>query len=160
MVTTRSVAKSAGVTAWIIEFIASRFKFDVLRPHATDGRVGSDAERCERAHGQECQPLRGPKSLAMLDTVTSHPTTRAMVLALLDARAAGATVCPSEVARAIATAAGKADWREEMPAVHLAVEEMVADGSIRLTWQGVDRAVKEGPYRINRAQSSLDINGA
>jgi len=38
---------------------------------------------------------------------------RIVTLALLARRAPGATICPSEVARAIAP-----DWRGAMPAVH------------------------------------------
>ena len=43
----------------------------------------------------------------------SRVDARAATLALLAARAEGATVCPSEVARAVTEAAG--DWREAMP---------------------------------------------
>jgi hypothetical protein len=41
---------------------------------------------------------------------------RPATLALLAERAAEATICPSEVARALA--ADGADWREAMPTVH------------------------------------------
>lgn len=74
---------------------------------------------------------------------------RASILALLDARAPGATACPSEVARVLA--AGGADWREAMPVVHAAVDAMVADGVVRLSWKGVAMAGRAGPYRIGRA---------
>jgi len=77
---------------------------------------------------------------------------RATTSALLAARAADATSCPSEVARALAAASGKADWRGEMPAVHEAVDTMVAEGLVRLTWKGVARQVRDGPYRIGRAE--------
>ena len=46
---------------------------------------------------------------------------RAAVLAPLGRRETSATVCPSEVARAMAGAAAREDWRGEMPAVHGAV---------------------------------------
>lgn len=78
---------------------------------------------------------------------------RAVTLGLLDRRAADSTICPSEVARAIAAAAGTADWRGEMPAVHAAVDSMVADGLIRLSWKGEAMPVRGGPYRIGRAGS-------
>lgn len=77
---------------------------------------------------------------------------RAMTLALLARRAAGATVCPSEVARALAGAAGSADWRGEMPVVHAAIDRMVAEGVVRLSWKGVALAVRAGPYRIGRGE--------
>lgn len=78
---------------------------------------------------------------------------RAVTLALLARRAADATVCPSEVARAIAAAVGIADWRGEMPAVHAAIDGMVADGQIRLSWKGVAMPARNGPYRIGRGRS-------
>ena len=74
-----------------------------------------------------------------------------MTLALLDRRGAGSTLCPSEVARAVAASAGKADWRGEMPSVHVAIDSMVAEGMVRLSWKGEARPVRDGPYRIGRA---------
>mgnify|MGYP004475566763 CR=1 FL=1 len=79
---------------------------------------------------------------------------RAMTLALLAMRAPDATVCPSEVARALAAASGSADWRKEMPAVHSAIDRMAADGLVRLSWKGVEKAVRDGPYRIGHPASS------
>ncbi len=70
---------------------------------------------------------------------------RAATLSLLARRAPGATICPSEVARAIA-----ADWRGAMPAVHAAIDGLVADGLVRLSWKGEPRATRSGPYRIAR----------
>ncbi len=77
---------------------------------------------------------------------------RTMILTLLASRAAGATVCPSEVARVIAAADGRTDWREDMTTVHAAVTQMVADGDVRLSWRGAARAVADGPYRIGRGE--------
>ncbi|MET1111425.1 MAG: DUF3253 domain-containing protein [Allosphingosinicella sp.] len=76
---------------------------------------------------------------------------RAATLALLSHRAPGATICPSEVAREIAAAAGQADWRAAMPTVHEAVDSMVAEGRVRLSWKGEAMAAREGPYRIGPA---------
>ena len=76
-------------------------------------------------------------------------TPEAAMLALLAARAAEATVCPSEVARALAAASGT-DWRDEMPRVHAATDRLVAAGTIRLSWRGAMLAEREGPYRIGR----------
>jgi hypothetical protein len=75
---------------------------------------------------------------------------REATLALLAGRAANATVCPSEVARAIVAAAGEADWRGAMPAVHAAVDALAAEGLVRLSWKGAEMPVREGPYRIGR----------
>ncbi|HEX8124921.1 MAG TPA: DUF3253 domain-containing protein [Allosphingosinicella sp.] len=75
---------------------------------------------------------------------------RATTLALLDGRAAGATICPSEVARAVAAATGTADWRSGMAAVHVAVDSLVAQGLVRLSWKGEAMPARDGPYRIGR----------
>lgn len=78
----------------------------------------------------------------------SRVDARDATLALLAARAEGATVCPSEVARAVTEAAG--DWREAMPEVHAVVDQMVSDGLVRLSWKGRSLATRAGPYRIGR----------
>lgn len=79
---------------------------------------------------------------------------RAATLAMLAARATGATVCPSEVARGLAAAAGTdtatADWRDAMPAVHAAVDGLLDEGLIVLSWKGQALATRAGPYRIGR----------
>lgn len=83
------------------------------------------------------------------------PDARDLVLVLLAARSPDATVCPSEVARALARSAPKqlAAWRESMPAVHAAVDELVAAGMIHLSWKGQALAARAGPYRIGRGVS-------
>lgn len=81
--------------------------------------------------------------------MTGHA--RDATLDLLAGRAPGATICPSEVARALAAAAGETDWRGALPAVHAAVDALVAEGLVRLSWKGAALAVREGPYRIGRA---------
>ena len=80
------------------------------------------------------------------------PDARAATLALLASRPDGTTICPSEVARAIATAAGHADWRGEMAAVHAAVDGLAAEGLVRLSWKGREMLSRDGPYRIGSAQ--------
>lgn len=69
-------------------------------------------------------------------------------MALLAARAEGLTICPSEVARVLAD--DEQGWRDVMPAVHAAVDHLVADGSVKLSWKGEPLAMREGPYRIAR----------
>ena len=73
---------------------------------------------------------------------------REATLALLAARAGDATVCPSEVARAVAGEDGA--WREAMPQVHAAVDALVDEGAVRLSWKGRPLAMRAGPYRIAR----------
>ncbi|MFD1033099.1 DUF3253 domain-containing protein [Sphingomonas hankookensis] len=70
---------------------------------------------------------------------------RAAALSLLERRASNATICPSEVARAIAP-----DWRAAMPDVHAAIDDLVRDGLVRLSWKGQPLATRAGPYRISR----------
>jgi len=70
---------------------------------------------------------------------------RVAILSLLASRAPTATICPSEVARAIAP-----DWRSAMPAVHAAIDELVGDGLVRLSWKGRRLETRSGPYRIGR----------
>ena len=67
------------------------------------------------------------------------------MLSLLARRASGATICPSEVARVIAP-----DWRGAMPAVHAAIDALVGEGLVRLSWKGRSLATRSGPYRIGR----------
>ena len=74
---------------------------------------------------------------------------RAATLRLLAHRAAEATICPSEVARTIAP-----DWRGAMPAVHAAVDGLVRDGLVRLSWKGRPLDRRSGPYRIARADNA------
>ena len=70
---------------------------------------------------------------------------------LLAARAVGSTICPSEVARHLAQQRGKPDdWRVDMDVVHAAIDEMVADDLVRLSWKGETLAARAGPYRIRR----------
>lgn len=73
---------------------------------------------------------------------------RRAVLTLLAARQPGRTICPSEAARILAP---DGNWRDAMPAVHVAVDAMVADGLIQLSWKGKSMAARSGPYRIQAA---------
>ena len=68
---------------------------------------------------------------------------RTATLSLLARRARDATICPSEVARALTP-----DWRGAMPAVHAAIDGLVRDGLVRLSWKGRLLATRSGPYRI------------
>lgn len=81
------------------------------------------------------------------------PTAREVTLALLAARAPEATVCPSEVARAMTAGreTGAERWRDAMPVVHAAVDRLLAEGVVRLSWRGKPLTTREGPYRIRLA---------
>ena len=71
------------------------------------------------------------------------------VLALLDERARGATICPSEAARAV----GGDDWRPLMEPARAAARRLVARGLVEITQSGrvVDGSTAKGPIRIRRS---------
>ncbi|APF34756.1 S-adenosylmethionine:tRNA ribosyltransferase-isomerase [Microbacterium sp. AISO3] len=72
------------------------------------------------------------------------------ILELLSARAAGATICPSEAARAV----GGEEWRDLMEPARRAARRLVADGEVEITQRGtvVDPSTAKGPIRIRRAR--------
>ena len=69
------------------------------------------------------------------------------IAALLARRAPGATICPSEAARALA---GDAAFRELMEPVREAARAMVARGELEVTQGGrvVDPVHARGPIRL------------
>ena len=75
-------------------------------------------------------------------------TASATIRLLLDTRAADATLCPSEVARALAGENKSREWRAAMPAVHTAVDGLLGNGAVRLSWKGEPLTTRSGPYRI------------
>ena len=72
------------------------------------------------------------------------------ILALLDKRDAGATICPSEAARILTD--GNDGWREGMPDIHRATDRLLERGEIELSWKGRKLAARDGPYRIAKAE--------
>lgn len=68
------------------------------------------------------------------------------VMAMLAERGPAKTLCPSEVARALAGPGG--DWRPCMGPVHDAVDGLLRRGAVALSWQGEPLAKRAGPYRI------------
>ena len=76
--------------------------------------------------------------------------TAALIAEMLARRGLGKTLCPSEVARALAGEAG--DWRARMEDVHGAVDELARAGAIVLSWKGAPLARRNGPYRIGLPQ--------
>jgi uncharacterized protein DUF3253 len=76
---------------------------------------------------------------------------------LLAARAATATICPSEAARRVATEQGSgadADWRSLMEPARTAARRLVDRGEVEIVQRGrvVDPATARGPIRIRRAR--------
>jgi hypothetical protein len=72
------------------------------------------------------------------------------ILSLLDGRAGGATICPSEAARTV----GDDGWRELMEPARAAARRLVAAGEVVITQGGavVDPSTARGPIRIRRAR--------
>ena len=80
----------------------------------------------------------------------AEPDDAALEAAILDAlvrRAPGASICPSEAARALAE-----DWRPLMPRIRAAASRLVAEGRVVATRKGapVDPAAPGGPIRLRR----------
>jgi Protein of unknown function (DUF3253) len=72
------------------------------------------------------------------------------ITALLDTRAAGASICPSEAARAV----DPEGWRELMAAARAAAGRLAAAGDVEVTQGGavVDVGTARGPVRVRRAR--------
>lgn len=70
------------------------------------------------------------------------------VLDLLAERARGATICPSEAARAV----GGDSWRDLMGPARAAARRLVARGDVEITQGGhaVDPSTARGPIRVRR----------
>lgn len=70
---------------------------------------------------------------------------RMAIRAAVHARGQGKTICPSEVARALAD-----DWRPLMPDVRRVASTMAAAGEIAVTRKGapVDAGIARGPIRL------------
>ncbi|MCE0534552.1 DUF3253 domain-containing protein [Kineosporia rhizophila] len=76
----------------------------------------------------------------------SEKQLRQSILDLLAERREGATICPSEVARAL----GGEQWRDLMEPVREAARGLRSDGRVEITQGGeaVDPATVRGPIRI------------
>ncbi|MEO0575759.1 MAG: DUF2256 and DUF3253 domain-containing protein [Pseudomonadota bacterium] len=70
------------------------------------------------------------------------------ILRLLDERGAGATICPSEAARACR----EEGWQALMEPARRAARRLVADGKIEVTQKGrvVDASTARGPIRLRK----------
>jgi len=90
------------------------------------------------------------------DACRRHKLTRtdqaleASILDLLDARAASATICPSEAARVV----DPDGWQDLMEPARQAARRLVAAGDVEITQGGhvVDPSTAKGPIRIRRVR--------
>lgn len=71
------------------------------------------------------------------------------IIALLDARARGATICPSDAARAVA-GDDESNWRPLMEPARSAARRLVAQGRVQIVQKGavVDPSTARGPIRV------------
>ena len=74
------------------------------------------------------------------------------VLEMLAARARTSTICPSDVARAVAPD----DWRPLMEPVRRAARRLVDRGEVEITQKGsvVDPSTAKGPIRLRRTRGT------
>jgi hypothetical protein len=80
----------------------------------------------------------------------------ATILHLLEERAGGSTICPSEAARRHARRTGREDWRSLMEPTRSAARRLVARGEVVIVQRGrvVDPDRARGAIRIRRSQST------
>jgi len=79
---------------------------------------------------------------------------RAAILALVTARAANSSACPSDAARAVAD-----DWRPLLPQARELARELARTGSVRLTQRNRQLdpdGAWQGPIRIRPSRSADD----
>jgi hypothetical protein len=74
------------------------------------------------------------------------------ILDLLNNRAHGATICPSEAAKAVSGSDDESAWRDLMEPARRAARRLVIDGQIDVTQAGhvVDASTASGPIRLRR----------
>jgi hypothetical protein len=78
------------------------------------------------------------------------------LLTLLEQRSSGATVCPSEAARAVSGSADDDEaWRPLMEPARAAARRLVAAGEVEITQRGVvvDPSTARGPIRVRRVRA-------
>jgi hypothetical protein len=97
------------------------------------------------------------KFLEIMSSNDRHVPTQAeieaQIFVLLAMRRNGATICPSEVARAL----DNANWRELMPQIRKVAQGLAKDDRLQVTRGGVlvDALSLGGPIRIGRVPTRL-----
>jgi hypothetical protein len=86
--------------------------------------------------------------------MTRHPSNDEIeqcVLALLNARAASSSICPSDAARALVE--NESGWRAAMPSIRDVAVRMAREGIVTITQRGATLdpdAIMRGPIRLRR----------
>ena len=70
------------------------------------------------------------------------------IITLLEKRADDTTICPSEVARSLAQTIRSPEWRGLMSVVHTAVDDLITEGVVQITWKGKPLDQRVGTYLI------------
>jgi len=124
----------------------------MTKPCATCGRTITWRKRWERdwdavRHCSDACRRRGTgrSDRALEDSIRS----------LLSARSQGATICPSEAARAVG---GEEGWRDLIEPARAAARRLVAAGEVVVTQRGavVDASTAKGPIRIRRVPAPVE----
>ena len=104
--------------------------------------------------GRAGGPEEGPRTPRSGPEPTADALERA-IETLLERRRPGATICPSEAARAVASGRGE-PWRPLVPSAREAAARLAAQGRVEITQTGqvVDMATARGPIRIRAARPS------
>jgi sarcosine oxidase gamma subunit len=121
---------------------------------ALDASAAAHEERTCASCGRRMPDSAAPDARYCSDACRRHrvdDTDRALeaaIAAILDARAATSSTCPSEAARAVAPDG----WRPLMEPARRAARRMVARGEAEITQGGsvVDPSTAKGPIRIRR----------
>jgi hypothetical protein len=125
------------------------------KPCAVCGRTITWRKKWERDWEQvrfcsdACRRRGGSKTARQQD----HALEEA-VLALLDERVAGKTICPSEAARRVAGSEERTAWEPLMEPARAAARRLVEAGHVVITQGGhpVDPSTAKGPIRIRKAR--------
>ena len=114
------------------------------KPCAVCGRIFTWRRKWARDwdHVKYCSAACRQAGLTPLDEALE-----ADIVTLLQARRRGGSICPSEVARRVAT---HGDWRSLMEPTRRAARRLVAKGEVEITQRGqvVDPSTARGPIRI------------
>jgi len=117
---------------------ARAFDFSVMEhlKLTADGRAVPTSDR---------RPWRGRMTRPDSDSAIAE-----CIFSLLGQRRADATICPSEVARALHPSASQ--WRAAMPRIREVAGRLASRGLLRVTRKGIDvEATSEGgPIRLGR----------
>ena len=120
------------------------------KPCAACGRTITWRKKWERAWEQ----VRYCSDACRIHKPTAQDSAlEGAILALLQARGAGKTICPSEAARAVAASDEREAWQPLMEPARAAARRLVAAGAIVITQGGhvVDPSRAKGAIRLRKA---------